>query len=537
VKLAAAALFVLLSLVPGAFQIHATEPVDAAAIAKIRDEGLTRSRTMDTIFWLTDRYGPRLTGSPEFEEAGDWVVKRLQSWGIENVHKERFSSGHGWSLLNFHATMTSPRAMPIIGMPKAWTPGTNGTIVADVVRPVITTEVDAARWRGKLRGKIVLTQSARAVRMYEHGDGDVLRYADQNGKWRDEAMTPHPLPADEDDDEADAAPARGRAASDAFDLARFYQAEGVVALFDRGPSGDLASGGSDLSWVQQRPDGGTIFVQNGASPYADPAGTLPQVTLAVEHYNRIVRLLQHDVRVTVELNIQARFTAETAAHPNSFNVIGDIPGTDNAAEIVLLGAHLDSWHGGTGATDNAAGVAAMMDAVRIIKTLGARPRRTIRIGLWGDEETGMRGSAAYVRAHVGGGDAPATDTAKVSVYFNLDNGTGPIRGVWTEGNAAVQPVFEAWSAPLADLGVTMISPRGVPSTDHVSFRRAGIPSFQFVQERYEYNSRTHHSTMDVYDRIQPDDVKQAATVAAVFAWAAAQRDEPLPRMPAASSGR
>jgi hypothetical protein len=528
---------VLLSFSPGAFQTRAAESVDTDAIAKIRDEGLKQSQVMDTIFWLTDRYGPRLTGSPEFEEAGDWVVARLQSWGLSNVHKERFSSGHGWSLLNFHATMTSPRAMPIIGMPKAWTPGTHGTIVADVVRPIITTAVDAARWRGKLRGKIVLTQSARAVRMYEHGDGDVLRYTDQHGKWRDEAMTPHPLPAEEDEDDTGAAPARGRSARDVFDLMQFYQSEGVAALFDRGPSGDLASGGSDLSWVQQRPDGGTIFVQNGASPYADPAATLPQVTLAVEHYNRMVRLLEHDVRVTVELNIQARFTDETAAHPNSFNVIGEIPGTDKAGEVVLLGAHLDSWHGGTGATDNAAGVAAMMDAVRIVETLGLRPRRTIRIGLWGDEETGLHGSAAYVRAHLGTADAPAPDAAKLSVYLNLDNGTGPIRGVWTEANAAVQAIFDAWSAPLADLGVTMISPRGVPSTDHLSFRRAGIPSFQFVQERYEYNSRTHHSTMDVYDRIQPDDVKQAATVAAVFAWQAAQRDDLLPRVPAARSGR
>ncbi|HVZ21295.1 MAG TPA: M20/M25/M40 family metallo-hydrolase [Vicinamibacterales bacterium] len=524
-----------MSLVPGVFQTRAPESVDTATIAKIRDEGLKRSQVMDTIFWLTDRYGPRLTGSPEFEEAGDWVVKRLQSWGIANVHKERFPSGHGWSLLNFHATMTSPRAMPIIGMPKAWTPGTNGTIVADVVRPVIATEVDAARWRGKLRGKIVLTQSARAVRMYEHGDGDVLRYADHDGKWLAEAMTPHPQPAD--DDELSAAPAQGRAAAAAFDLMRFYRSEGVVALFDRGPSSDLAPGGSDLSWVQQRPDGGTIFVQNGASPYADPAATLPQVTLAVEHYNRMVRLLEHGIAVTVELNIQARFTDETAAHPNSFNVIGEIPGTDKAGEVVLLGAHLDSWHGGTGATDNAAGVAAMMDALRIIKTLGLQPRRTIRVGLWGDEETDLHGSAAYVRTHLGTRDAPMPEAAALSVYFNLDNGTGPIRGVWTEGHAAVQPIFEAWSAPLADLGVTMISPRSVPSTDHISFRRAGIPSFQFVQERYEYNSRTHHSTMDVYDRIQPDDVKQAATVAAVFAWQAAQRDTLLPRMPAAQSGR
>lgn len=499
--------------------------VDTAIVARIRDEGLKRSQVMDTIFWLTDRYGPRLTGSPEFEEAGDWAVERLRTWGLANVHKERFSSGRGWTLLNFHATMTSPRAMPIIGMPKAWTPGTPGTIVADVVRPVITTEADAARWRGRLRGKIVLTQPARAVRMLEYGDGTVVRYGDQHGRWQDEAMQPAPPAVDPIPRPPIAAP---------FDVMAFYKAEGVAALFDRGPSTDLAPGGSDLSWLQQRTDGGTIFVEAGASAYANPADTLPQVTLAVEHYNRLVRLLDHGVPVTVELNVQARFTDEAPNRPNSFNILGEIPGTDKADEVVVIGAHFDSWQGGTGATDNAAGAAAMMEAMRILHTLGVQPRRTIRIGLWGDEEGDLNGSAAYVAAHLGTRSAPLPELAKTSVYFNLDNGTGPIRGVWTEGNDAARVLFADWSAPLGDLGVTILSPRGVPSTDHLSFKAAGVPAFQFVQERYEYNSRTHHSTMDVYDRIQPDGVKQAATVAAIFAWEAATRDDLVPRVPAAA---
>jgi hypothetical protein len=521
----------------GASAPQSSERIDPVALAKIRDEGLNRSQVMDTAFWLTDRYGPRLNGSPEFDEAGDWAVRRLRQWGIERVRKERFASGRGWSLRNFHATMTVPRVMPIIGVPIPWTPGTAGTVVAEVVRPVITSAVDAARWHGRLRGKIVLTQPARAVRMLELGDGMVVRYDDKNGKWRTEALTPQTRRTP-DDDATDASPyaATPSRSTRPFDVLRFYKAEGVVALFDRGASTDLASGGSNLSWVQQHTDGGTVFVERGESPFSNPAEGLPQVTLAVEHYNRMVRLLDHQVPVSVELNVQVTFTAETPAVPRGFNIVGELPGTDKADEIVLLGAHFDSWNGGTGATDNAAGVAAMMDAMRILKATGLRPRRTIRIGLWGNEEGGLLGSASYARTHLGTVDAPLPELAKMAAYFNLDNGTGRVRGVWMEGNAAVKPIFEAWSAPLKDLGVDLFSPRVVPSTDHISFRRLGVPAFQFVQERYEYNSRTHHSNMDVYDRLQPDDVKQAATVAATFAWLAATRDEPLPRVSSAGQG-
>ncbi|MEO8481462.1 MAG: M20/M25/M40 family metallo-hydrolase [Acidobacteriota bacterium] len=515
-----------------AFVPQVTESVDLVALAKIRDEGLNRSQVMDTAFWLTDRYGPRLNGSPEFEEAGDWTVRRLQQWGLEGVRKERFSAGRGWSLRNFHATMTTPRVMPIIGVPIAWTPGTAGTVVAEVVRPVITNATDAARWRGRLRGKIVLMQPARAVRMLEYGDGMVVRYNDQDGKWRSEALTP-PTPRVASAGDARRGGGTSTPPPPRFDVVRFYKSEGVVALFDRGPSGDLFPAGSDLSWVQQHPDGGTVFVERGGSPFANPADGIPEVTLAVEHYNRMVRLLDHQIPVSVELNVQVAFSAETPALPRGFNIVAELRGTDKADEVVLLGAHFDSWNAGTGATDNATGVAAMMDAMRILKTIGRRPRRTIRIGLWGNEEGGLLGSASYARTHLGTLDAPLPEAAKMAAYFNLDNGTGPIRGVWMEGNTSVKPIFDAWSTPLKDLGVDIMSPRVVPSTDHISFRGLGVPAFQFVQERYEYNSRTHHSNMDLYDRIQPDDVKQAATVAATFAWLAAIRDEPLPRSPIA----
>ena len=515
----------------GASLAQSVEPVDEGAIARIRDEGINRSQVMETAFWLTDRYGPRLNGSPEHEEAGEWVMERLRSWGVENLRKERFTSGRGWSLVSFHATMVEPRVMPLIGMPRAWTPGTTATVTADVVRPVINSAADAEAYRGQLRGRIVLTQPARQVRMLEYGDGFVVRYDDEGGRWRREALTP-PVPADP---ATAPAPAPASASSPAvipppaFSLMQFYKDEGVAALFDYGAPSDMATGGSNLSWRHQRPDGGTLFVQSGASPYDDPLEGLPRITLAVEHYNRMVRLVERGVPVRVELNVGVRFHEESLSQPNGFNVIGEIRGTDKAEEIVLIGAHLDSWHGATGATDNASGVSVMMEVLRILKATGLRPRRTVRIALWGNEEGGVEGSGAYAAAHLGTTAQPKAELGTMAAYFNMDNGTGPIRGVWMQQNDRVAPIFQAWARPLTDLGVNLFSPRSVPATDHVPFDRLGVPAFQFVQERYEYTSRTHHSTMDFYDRLQPDDLKRNAVISAAFVWQAANREQPLPR--------
>ena len=293
----------------------------------------------------------------------------------------------------------------------------------------------------------------------------------------------------------------------------------------------MTAGGSELSWNTQRPDGGTIF-PTGSGPRGADAGTgVPSVTLAVEHYNRLVRLLERGVPVKVELNIDVKFHDETT--PNGFNIVAEIPGVDPVVkdEIVLLGAHFDSVAAGTGATDNATGCAAMMEAVRILQAIGVKPRRTIRIALWGGEEQGLLGSRAYVREHLG--DVATMQLkpahAKLSAYFNSDNGTGRVRGVWLQDNLAVRPIFEQWIAPLRDLGVVALGPRSVTSTDHVSFDAIGLPAFQFMVDRLEYNSRTHHSNMDVYDRVQRDDMVQHATVIAVFAYNAAMRDEMLPR--------
>ena len=538
-------------LMTAALAAQTGETVDSAAIAKIRDEGLNRSKVMETMFWLTDRYGPRLTGSTEFEEAGDWAVKQLQDWGMTNVRKQRFAFGRGWSLAKFHATMTEPRVMPIIGMPKAWSRGTNGTLTADVVRVEIAGEADAAKYKGQLKGKIVLTQPTREVRMLDQGPV-VLRYGD-NAKWMEEVLS-MPAPRGRGAG-AGAGGGAGRGRGNAFNVMQFYKDEGVLALFDRGANSDLSAGGSDLTWQTQRVDGGTVFVQSGGRAGDTPDANLPQVTLAVEHYNRMVRLLEHNVPVKVELNVEVRFREET--QPGGFNVLGEIQGTDKADEIVLIGAHFDSWHGATGATDNASGSAAMMEALRIIKTVGLRPRRTIRIGLWGAEEGGLIGSRFYATEHLGrapgrgggaaeaaAGDPPAAaapaqrvvldpkpELAKTTAYFNIDTGTGRIRGVWMQGNEAVRPIFEAWIKPLRDLGVELLGPRSVASTDHTNFDALGVPAFQFIQERLEYNSRTHHSNMDFLDRVQAEDMKQMATVAAVFAWQAANRPQLLPRKP------
>jgi carboxypeptidase Q len=319
---------------------------------------------------------------------------------------------------------------------------------------------------------------------------------------------------------------RGAAATAQFQqrLLQFYKDEGVVAVLDRGSDSDTANMGSSLSVNQQHPDGGTIFP---GSVNRTAAASVPQVTLAVEHYNRMVRLIEHNVPVKVELDLKVQFYENA----KGFNIVGEIPGTDLASEVVMLGAHFDSHPFATGATDNATGSTAMLEALRIIKTLGLKPRRTIRVGLWTGEEQGLLGSKAYVLTHFADPLSMQVkpEHAKLAAYFNLDNGTGRIRGIWMQGNLGARPIFEQWIAPLKDLGVTILGPRDVASTDHSSFDAVGLPGFQFVQDRLEYNARTHHSNMDTYERVQRDDLVQQATVAAVFAYNAAMRDEKLPR--------
>jgi hypothetical protein len=500
------------------------EPLDYATLDRIRDEGFERSQAMNTLSWLSDVYGPRLTGGPEIREAADWVKQSLARWGMSNIHEEGWPFGKGWSLVHFSAAMVEPRVMPIIGLPKAWTPGTKGPVTAEVVLVTIDTDADFERYRGRLRGRIVLTQPAREVRML---DGRiVLRMTEEEEKEARTIPVPEPRPAG-------AAASRGVASQRGLQqrIQQFFVDEGALALVDRGSDSFMSVGGSDLSWRTQRTDGGTIFVGSGGSRGADAGTGLPAITIAVEHYNRMVRILEKGVPVKMELDVRTRFHDESSM--NGFNIIAEIPGTDPKLkhEVVMLGAHLDSWHGATGATDNGTGSTAMIEAMRILKAVGAKPRRTIRLALWGGEEQGLLGSRAYVKAHLAD---PQTmrrgpDYEKVSAYFNLDNGTGRIRGIWMEGNMALEPIFARWIEPLRPLGVTILGPRSVGSTDHAAFDAVGVPGFQFIQERLEYNSRTHHSNMDFVDRVQPQDLMQQAVVAASFAYLAAMRDERLPR--------
>jgi len=496
---------------------------DDAVIQAIKEEGLQRSQVMDVVGWLSDVYGPRLTGSPAIEEAKQWAMIRLQQWGADNVHEERFPFGRGWSIERFHAHMTEPQIMPLIGFPKAWSSSTTGTVTADVVSVEIKTRRDFAQYRGKLLGKIVLPQPAREVRMLE---GELVLRMDDTLLQTAEVPVNRIAARD--------SPASGRTGRTFLEeLQQFYVDEGVVAVIDRGSDVFMVNGapsGSRLSWPTQRTDGGTVFVGRGGSWDENASIVVPSATIAVEHYNRMARLLERGLKVRVEINISARFHEEEDI-PNGFNIIGEIPGSDLAHEIVMLGAHFDSTHAATGATDNAAGSAAMMEAVRILKAVGVVPRRTIRIALWGAEEQGLLGSREYVKHHFAdrGDAARKPEHALLSAYYNLDNGSGRVRGLWLQDNDAVGTIVEPWLSQLTDLGVSTLGLRSPTGTDHIAFDEVGLPGFQFIQDRLEYNSRTHHSNMDFFDRVQKEDVMQMAIVAAVFAYKTAMLDKRFPR--------
>jgi carboxypeptidase Q len=496
-----------------------TEAIDYAGLGRIREEGLLRSQVMDHISWLSDVYGPRITGGPQIRQAAEWVMKKAREWRLANVHLEPFPFGKGWSAVRFSAEMIDPQFQPMIGHPRGWSPATAGTITADVVHASITNESDFARYRGKLQGKIVLPQPPRDVRMLE---GRVVwRWSDQELAEAASLPIPPPNPV--------RTPPQARPTLE-DKMHDFFRTEGVIAVLDRGSDQFIVDGGTDNSSVRvQRTDGGTIFVGRLGQPTDDHSRFVPTATIAVEHYNRMVRVLEKGLPVRVALNIQTAFHDEG---PNDgFNVVAEIPGTDRADEVVIIGAHFDTQYAGTGATDNAAGSAGAMEVMRILQTLGVRPRRTIRMVLWGGEELGHLGSRHYARERFGDPETMALkpEHAKVAAYFNVDNGSGRIRGVWLQGNLAVAPVFQQWMEPLRDLGVTTLAPRSVGGTDHLAFDELGLPGFQFIQDRLEYNSRTHHSNMDVVDHVVREDVMQIATVWAAFAYNAAMRDEKLPR--------
>ena len=506
---AAAALCIALTLVPVTARQNA-ETVDYDALYRIKDEGFARSKVMEIASYLTDVYGPRLTNSPGFRKAAEWTVKQLTGWELANVKLEPWGPfGHGWSNDRFHATATTAGgSFPLIGYPAAWTPGTDGIVRGDAMFAPIETPDDIAKFKGQLKGKIVLIQPIREVSAL--WDPPARRFTEQ--QLRDMER------------ETDHQPRGGRGGraggpgGQSFAVARmkFLQDEGALAMVSAG-----------------RGDGGTVFVSGGSSANRQPNADLglPSIVIAVEHYGRIVRNLQKTppMPVTIELDLKNTFYDDTM----SFNVVAEIPGTDKASEVVMLGAHFDSWHTGTGATDNTAGSAVMIEAMRILKRSGVKPRRTVRLALWGGEEQGLIGSREYVKAHF----ADRADMvlkpehARLSGYFNVDNGTGAIRGVYLQGNEAVAPIFEAWMKPFSNLGMSTLAIRDTGGTDHQSFDAVGLPGFQFIQDPVEYSSRTHHSNMDVYERLIEADMKQNAVIVAAFAYHAASREAKLPRKP------
>src|SRR6266849_2379774 len=502
------------------------ERIDYDMITKIRYEGFRNSKVMEIASGLMDGIGPRLTGSPNMKRANDWTREKLAEFGLANAHLEAWSPfGRGWSNEYVNVRMVTPDVAPLLVYAKAWTPGTNGAVRAEVVRVIVRTPEDIAKYQGKLAGRIVLVGDDPEVKPSVEPLSE--RYDDKSLA----ALGQYQVPGERNDP-------RFREFMQRFRLQRevnkFLEGEKVVASIDhsRGAIG-----------------GGTVFVQQGGSYKTGETATVPQLTMAVEHWDRVARLLGQKIPVELELNVKNNFYDDAATQ---YDTLAEIPGTDKKDELVMLGAHLDSWHAGTGATDNGAGTVVMMEAVRILKALDIKPRRTIRIALWSGEEEGLLGSQGYVEHHFGSRppmddpnmkgmptllrrDAgPVTvkpEQAKVSAYFNVDNGTGKIRGIYLQENEAVAPIFEQWMRPFKDLGMTTMSMRNTGGTDHLSFDAVGIPGFQFIQDPIEYETRTHHSNMDVYDRLQPDDLKQISVIVAGFVYDAAMRDQMLPRKP------
>jgi carboxypeptidase Q len=479
---------------------------DVATIGKFEEEGLRHSHIMEIVGYLSDVYGPRLTNSPNIREAADYAVKTLGSWGLANVHEETWGPfGRGWSNELFEANEIAPRHFPLIAYPKAWTLGTAGGVTAEVVYAKMEKDEDFDAFRGKLKGKFVMTAPLRAVEAQFEAQGH--RFTDQ--ELADRAQPPPSQPP------AD------RAVRDRFLAQQQFNQKLVKFLTDEGAA----------AWLEPSPhDGGTITVMGGGSRDPKEPVVLPRVAVAIEHYGRIFRTLEKHIPVTLAVNIVNKFYDDNL---DSFNIVAGIPGTDKAEEAVMLGAHFDSWDSGTGATDNAAGSAVVMEAMRILKASGLKMRRTVRLALWTGEEEGLLGSRAYVMEHFADRQSMQLkpDHAKVSAYFNVDNGTGKIRGIYLQGNEALRPVFEKWMEPFKSMGMTTLSIRSTGGTDHASFDEVGLPGFQFIQDPIEYDSRTHHTNMDVYERIQEADLKQMAVIVASFVYMTANADELLPRKP------
>ncbi len=484
---------------------------DPVITQRIREEGLYKSQVMDIAFHLTDISGPRLSGSPGLKRAQDYAVNTLKTWGMVHAMREPWGKfGKGWEVQKNYAAITEPYYHAIIAIPKAWTPGTNGLFKGEVVYIKVDTVTDLEKYKGKLKGKIVITDAAPLAEI-NFTRPDASRYADSTLDAMAKATT--------------ATGGRGGFPRRAGNARSLLALRTALSQFE-------VQEGAGLVLSQARGTDGTVFTTNGAS-YRDTAKAVaPELETSSEDYQRILRLVKAGVKVTMEADIKTEFFDKDL---QGYDVVGEIAGTDPKLkdQVVMLGGHLDSWHGATGGTDNAAGSAVMMEAMRILTRIGYHPRRTIRIALWSSEEQGEFGSKGYVLNHFGD---PTTmvlkpEQAKISAYYNLDNGTGKIRGIYLQSNAAAGPIFQAWLAPFKDLGANTVTIRNTGSTDHVAFDAVGIPGFEFLQDPMDYGSRTHHSNQDTYDKMSPEDLKQAAVIVASFVYNTAERDEMIPRKP------
>lgn len=516
-------LFVMLLTLLTAGVLQSQEPVDWDAVSKIRDEGFKRSKVMDYVGYMSDVLGPRLTASPSMRKAQDWAVETFRELGFVNIVVEE-AGDHGVSWDNEYTSlhMMEPDYKVLLGYPKAFTPGTDGKITAEAVHVSIRTEKDFDEYRGKLGGKIVfyspmtdigfefepdakrltteqLENISRTNPVSTGGRNTVTISQDEYRKLRRGETPPPPVSFNK--------------------MTEFFKAEGVRMLVDCGDG---------------RGDEGTVYTgarsgSRGNRGYDGVMSALPEVSLASEQYNRICRVLKRGIPVKLEMEVRNYVSNRDTKY---YNVLADLPGTDLDDEIVIIGGHYDSWHTGTGAVDNASGCAVALEAARIIKAVGLEPRRTIRVAFWTYEEGGLHGSREYVKKHFGNptdGKKPGYD--KFSGYFNMDNGAGQFRGINLQGNELCRPIFEAWMKPLEDLGVTTVSGRSVGGTDHLSFNRAGLNGWQFIQDGIDYFPVRHHTNMDVYDGLIPKDLMINAVVMATFAYHASVRDDLLPRKP------
>lgn len=499
--------------------ISAQEKADSAMMAKIRDEGMNRSQAKEILSWIADVYGPRLTGSQEYNNAANWAKNKFTEMGMSNAHLESWGPfGKSWKLKSYSALINGRQMQPLISYPKAWSPGLKGDVTAEVIYLDADSLDKIDAYKGKLKGKYVLLTKPNKLNAY---------FTPPASRTSDSALL---VMANAEA----AAPGRGGmnfqltpqqklSALINYKKWELIQKENVAAVL--------------TSAAAQRNEGGSVFVMGATVPahpdsprvssFSAKAPKIPvQIEVGAEGYNRLVRMLQKGENVKLTIGLEVEMSSKD---DSSYNVIAEIPGSDLKDEVVMIGGHLDSWHGGTGATDNGTGSTAVMEAMRILKAVGAQPRRTIRAALWGGEEQGLLGSRAYVKQHFGVRDTLTPEAEKFAAYFNNDNGTGKVRGIYMQGNESLRPIFRAWLAPFKDLGAGTVTPMNTGGTDHQAFDAVGLPGFQFIQDPIEYGTRTWHSTMDVWDRAQEDDMKQAAILMAAFAYNAAMRDSKFPR--------